>query len=71
MHADLIMDIEILVMDQNQKTKSIVERIKIEARAKAIALPDEDSMTLRSLEHSDSELGSPTNIVTRFAKNKR
>ena len=67
----LAMDLDVTLLDQDEKTVAIVERIKAEARAKALSMPDEESMVLGSLDDSDSELGSPTNLFSGLANAKR
>ncbi|EJD02589.1 uncharacterized protein FOMMEDRAFT_140535 [Fomitiporia mediterranea MF3/22] len=57
-------------LDCGEKTNAIVERIKAEARAKAMTMPDEDSMVLGSLDDSDSDLESPSDLFKQVAKGK-
>ncbi|KAL5528818.1 hypothetical protein ACEPAF_7957 [Sanghuangporus sanghuang] len=63
-------DMDVLLLSQKEKAEAIIERIKADARAKAMAMPDEDSIVLGSLDDSDSELGSPTNIFSELTKDR-
>ncbi|KAL5523425.1 hypothetical protein ACEPAG_7598 [Sanghuangporus baumii] len=63
-------DMDVLLLNQKKKTEAIVERIKEDARAKAMAMPDEDSIILGSLDDSDSELGSSSNIFSELTKDR-
>ena len=66
--VDAQIDEVLAPVDQHVTAEAIVERIKADARAKAMAVCDENSMTLDTLEDSDSELGSPITAFSNFVK---
>ncbi|KAL5507655.1 hypothetical protein ACEPAH_7111 [Sanghuangporus vaninii] len=68
--AGAAVNMDVLLLSQKEKAEAIIERIKADARAKAMAMPDEDSIVLGSLDDSDSELGSPTNIFSELTKDR-